>query len=73
MEYDNLYCTYWYKYNEGYKEADDPFVEENWERIRLDANGNEVINIGLPFIDKEYEGDLYPTKLFDNKDKNSIL
>ena len=73
IEYDNLYCTYWYKYNEGYKEVDDPFVEENWERIRLDANGNEVINIGLPFIDKEYEGDLYPTKLFDNKDKNSIL
>jgi hypothetical protein len=39
----------------------------------LDANGNEVINIGLPFIDREYKEDLYPTKLFDNKDKNSIL
>ena len=72
-EYDNLYCIYWYKYNEGYTELDDPFAGINWERVKLDAEGKDVVNIGLPFIDQEYKEDLYPIKLFDNKDKNSTL
>lgn len=54
----NKYCIYWYRYEPGYYDSEEPFLERGWQRLK------EVKNFGLP---KEFEikndGIKYYTKL----------
>ena len=40
-EDNNKYCIYWYRYEKGYYDSAEPFLEEEWKRI-------DIQNYGLP-------------------------
>lgn len=42
--YDNKYCIYWYRYEPGYVDANELFMEKGWHRL----TGENVQNLGLP-------------------------
>ena len=33
QENANRYCIYWYRYNKGYENAEDNFIQKDWQRI----------------------------------------
>lgn len=69
--YDNLYCVYWYKYQSGYIDEDDPFGGKDWQRIETDSP-----NIGLPTPypedAKNVDIKFYPAKPLDT-DTHALL
>ena len=69
--YDNLYCVYWYKYQSGYVDEDDPFGGRDWQRIETDSP-----NIGLPTPHPEDAENVdikfYPAKPLDT-DAHALL
>ena len=69
--YDNLYCVYWYKYQSGYTDEDDPFGRRDWQRIETDSP-----NIGLPTPHpedaKNVDIKFYPAKPLDT-DAHALL
>lgn len=40
-EDNNKYCIYWYRYEKGYYDSTEPFLEEEWKRL-------DIQNYGLP-------------------------
>ena len=40
-EYDNKYCIYWYRYEPGYVDINERFLESGWHRLK-------DVNVGLP-------------------------
>ena len=40
-EDNNKYCIYWYRYEKGYYDSAEPFLEEEWKRL-------DIQNYGLP-------------------------
>lgn len=40
-DYDNKYCIYWYRYEPGYVDLRERFLETGWHRL-------PILNIGLP-------------------------
>ena len=49
----NRYCIYWYHYNKGYENLNDPFISKDWERIQFDDTVPGMPNIIIE--DNEYE------------------
>lgn len=48
--YANKYCIYWYRYNPNYENTsnEEMLMGAGWERITKAANGNSLINFGIP-------------------------
>lgn len=41
-DYDNKYCIYWYRYEPGYVDLEERFLETGWHRL------SKKLNVGLP-------------------------
>lgn len=53
-EYDNKYCIYWYRYEPGYVDLEERFLETGWHRL-------PNLNVGLPSA-KLSEDSIYNAK-----------
>lgn len=54
-EYDNKYCIYWYRYEPGYANLEERFLETGWHRL------SKKLNVGLPSA-KLSEDSIYNAK-----------
>jgi hypothetical protein len=69
-DYDNKYCIYWYKYQNGYSDENDPIGMLDWKMItEEDVLNSTIKNIGLPTLNAD---GTYPPKVMAT-DPNVIL
>lgn len=54
-DYENKYCIYWYRYEPGYYNEAETFMEREWRRL-------DTKNVGLPSIFTERDGLKYFAK-----------
>ena len=55
-EYKNKYCIYWYRYENGYTNEDDRYLQKDWKRLPNARRINGVATI--PTSDQMTEGEL---------------
>jgi len=78
----NKYCIYWYRYEKGYVNEEEMFMEPGWCRLtseNVSPSGTNFINLGLPGQGETVDNKLYykaeldvKNGLFDITMKNNL-